>query len=77
MIDRRRFMQTAALAGTALAVGPTACAPTAQQNKSAGADPATESYELAEVTVEQLQKSMESGQRTARSITELYLKRIA
>ena len=33
-------------------------------------------FELDEVTVRDLQRSMESGDRTARSITELYLRRI-
>ena len=34
------------------------------------------SFELDEVTVVELQRAMESGERTARSITELYLGRI-
>src|SRR5262249_12061604 len=76
MIDRRRFMQTTVLAGTALALGPAACAPRREQDKAAGSDPAGAPFELAEVTVEQLQKGMGSGQQTARSITESYLKRI-
>jgi amidase len=76
MIDRRRFIQATVLGGTAIAMGPAGCTPAPQPTKSAGSDPVNGPFELDEVTVEQVQKSMESGQRTARSITELYLNRI-
>src|SRR5215831_6823438 len=76
MIDRRRFIKTAALAGSVLTVGPTACTHSTEESRASVRDAVHEPFELAETTVAELQKSMESGQRTARSITELYLKRI-
>ena len=77
MIDRRRFIGSTALGGAGLALGSTACSTAAPD-----AAPATEGssgvppFELDEVTVGALQASMESGERTARSIVEAYLGRI-
>jgi amidase len=77
MIDRRRFIGTTALGGAALAVGPTACVPSdSDDSSSQGGASGVEAFELDEVTVDELQRSMESGERSARSITELYLGRI-
>jgi len=81
MVDRKRFIGTAVLGGAAMALAPTACAPgedggAVRQGAAAGAEPIPP-FELDEVTVADLQASMESGERTARSITELYLERIA
>jgi amidase len=76
MIDRRRFIQTAIAGGTVIAMGPAGCAPPPEQSGPARSDPLAEPFELQEATIAQLQQSMESGQRTARSITELYLRRI-
>ena len=77
MINRRRFIGTS-LAGGAAAIGTTVCAPDAPRRMvgddaaGAGIPP----FELDEATVADLQAAMESGERTARSITQLYLDRI-
>ena len=77
MIDRRRFIGTTALGGTALAIGPTACLSSeSSDSSSSGNESSVQSFELDEVTVDELQQSMASGERSARSITELYLSRI-
>ena len=75
MIDRRTFLGTTALGGAGVALGSAACAPV-ERAGSAGADATVPPFELDEVTVAELQASMESGERTARSIVELYLERI-
>ena len=81
MIDRRRFIGTSIAGGAAAALGTAACAPDAPQG--AGVEGAASGaggvppFELDEVTVAELQAAMESGERTARSITQLYLDRIA
>ena len=81
MIDRRRFIGTSIAGGAAAALGTAACAPDAPQG--AGGEGAASGaggvppFELDEVTVAELQAAMESGERTARSITQLYLDRIA
>lgn len=77
-MDRRRFLGTGAAAGAGFALGSGGCAPsdTPGVRIGEGADEAIPSFELDEVTVSELQASMESGERTARSITELYLGRI-
>lgn len=77
-MDRRRFLGTGAAAGAGFALGSGGCAPsdTPGVRIGEGADDAIPSFELDEVTVSELQASMESGERTARSITELYLGRI-
>lgn len=79
MLDRRRFIGTSIVGGVGAAVGTTSCAPSDAPQNSGGGAASTEvaPFELDEVTVAQLQSSMESGERTARSITELYLGRIA
>jgi len=76
MIDRRRFLGTTALGGAGLALGPTACGPAVSDDASAERTQSVEPFELDEATVAQLQQGMESGEHTARSITELYLGRI-
>ncbi len=81
MIDRRRFIGTSIAGGAAAALGTAACAPDGPQG--AGGEGAASGaggvppFELDEVTVAELQAAMESGERTARSITQLYLDRIA
>ena len=81
MIDRRRFIGTSIAGGAAAALGTAACAPDAPQG-AGGEGAASDAggvppFELDEVTVAELQAAMESGERTARSITQLYLDRIA
>lgn len=92
MIDRRRFVGTSIAGGAAAAaLGTAACAPDSPGREgepggagagsgAAGAGPAGTqpgAFELDEATVADLQAAMESGEWTARSITELYLERIA
>ena len=77
MINRRRFLGTTIMGGAGLAVASAGCTPATETgNESERPNPAAAPYELDEATVLDLQESMESGQRTARSITELYLGRI-
>ena len=75
MINRRRFIGTTVLGGAGLAVGPTGCAPGTDSPETANRQEIMP-FELDEVTVDELQRSMESGERTARSIAELYIGRI-
>jgi len=81
VIDRRRFIGTSLAGGAAAAaLGSAGCAPDSpdgqarDESGAAGTQPGA--FELDEITVAQLQAAMESGERTARSITELYLARI-
>jgi amidase len=75
-MDRRRFLGYSLVAGS---IGVSGCSSPETQTKPAEAKsapaPAT-SFELDEATINSLQESMKSGKYTARSITELYLKRI-
>ena len=81
MVDRRRFIGTAVAGGAGLALVPAACGPgedaaaVRDGQANAGGQPVP-AFELDEATVADLQASMESGERTARSITESYLERI-
>ena len=80
MIDRRGFIGASVAGGLGAVAAASGCAP---EGDSAGAgagemDGATAvpPFELDEVTVDQLQAGMASGERTARSIAEMYLERI-
>ena len=68
-MNRRTFLETGALAGAAAAAGTLGAQPSAQK-------PAETAFELAEATVDDLQKRMSSGALTARAIAERYLARI-
>ena len=78
MIDRRRFLGTTALGGAAMAVGSSGCAPSeeAASGGSQSSDGEIPAFELDEITVDGLQSSMDSGERSARSIVQAYLDRI-
>ena len=78
MVDRRRFIGTMAAGSAGLALGTSACAPGEPGAGASGGGQAgtVPPFELDEVTVSELQSSMESGERSARSITEAYLARI-
>ena len=76
MIDRRSFIGTAAVGGAGLAIGVSGCAPGERGTVADGGGTAVPPFELDEVTVAELQTAMQSGERTARTITELYLARI-
>lgn len=80
MMDRRGFIGAGVAGGLGAVAAASGCA---LEGDPAGAgagetDGATvvPSFELDEVTVDELQASMASGERTARSIAELYLERI-
>src|SRR5579872_2280092 len=76
-MDRRRFLEYSLVAGS---MGVSGCSSSERQTQSAEAKPASAPeapFELEEATVDSLQDGMKSGKYTARSITELYLKRIA
>ncbi len=80
-IDRRGFVGASIAGGAAAVVGAAACAPDAPQGAGGeGGGRAAEGippFELDEATVADLQAAMASGERTARSIAQLYLDRIA
>ena len=75
MIDRRRFIGTTVAGGTGLALGAGCTSDSGQGAEATGTSPVGP-FELDEIDVAGLQRSMESGERTARSVTELYLARI-
>jgi amidase len=76
-MNRRRFIRSSLVAGS---VGAYGCAPPPlQDNKTSGGSGGGGSqppFELEEATIASLQDGMKSGKYTARSITELYLRRI-
>ena len=80
MMDRRGFIGASVAGGLGAVAAASGCAP---EGDSAGAGTgatggatAVPSFELDEITVDQLQASMASGERTARSVAEMYLERI-
>jgi amidase len=77
-MDRRRFIGTAAAGGAGLTLGAGSCAPGDDEVESMSSDGGVQvrPFELDEITLDELQTSMESGERTARSIAELCLRRI-
>jgi amidase len=74
-MNRRRFLGYSALGGATLASGSVGfgCAPPEPPPEEPEAE---EPFELLEAEVDGLQKGMQSGRWTARSITEAYLARI-
>jgi amidase len=72
--NRRRFLQTSLIGAGAAAVYPALGA----GREVVAPPPVTDvpSFELDEVTIDELQAGMKSGKHTARSITEKYLARI-
>ena len=76
-MDRRAFIGTAAAGSAALATGVASCSPPAPDASSSAETPeSVPPFEFDEVTVDDLQRMMESGEHTARSITEAYIERI-
>ena len=76
-MNRRRFLKNSSLAGITLtglsmASCNTPVQTVAPKNVVGGSD----SFELNESSIDQLQKKMQEGSYTSRSITEMYLKRI-
>jgi amidase len=78
MIDRRRFIGTSVAGSLGVAAwGTSGCAPGEPPQPTApAASGGVPAFELDEATVDDLQRAMAAGERTARSITELYLRRI-
>ena len=75
-MDRRTFIGTTAAGGAGLAMT-SACAPSASDSPAdAQAPDEIPPFEFDEVTVDDLQGMMESGEHTARSITQAYIDRI-
>jgi amidase len=72
--NRRRFLQTSLIGAGAAAVYPALSA----AREVAAPSPVTDvpTFELDEVTIDELQAGMKSGKHTARAITEKYLARI-
>ena len=75
-MDRRTFIGTTAAGGAGLAMT-SACAPAGSDSPAApDAQGEIPPFEFDEITVDDLQRMMESGEHTARSITEAYIGRI-
>ncbi len=75
-MDRRTFIGTTAASGAGLAMT-SACAPSASDSPGGARAPdEIPPFEFDEVTVDDLQRMMESGEHTARSITQAYIDRI-
>jgi amidase len=72
--NRRKFLKTGLVGGTAAAVYPAFAA--AREIMPASPTPDVKPFELEEITIDQLQAGMKSAQYTSRSITEQYLARI-
>lgn len=76
-MDRRRFIGTSAAGSAGFALTAGGCAPPSPDVPASGSESDRVSpFELDEITVAELQAGMESGERTARSIAEAYLRRI-
>lgn len=74
-MNRRGFLQSFAAAGVALAARGATTAEAAEATH-AGTRTAIPDFELNEITIAELQEAFASGRHTARSVTELYLRRI-
>ena len=72
--SRRGFLQTGLLTGAAAAIYPALGA--AREITLAPAFPEVRSFELDELTIDDLQAGMKSGNYTSRSVTEKYLQRV-
>ncbi|RWY51037.1 amidase [Mucilaginibacter gilvus] len=76
-MQRRNFLKTGTLAGLTLTtLSAVSCAQPSAGPKADNATAFADDFELNEVTVDELQKKMQDGTYTSRSITEMYLKRI-
>jgi len=75
-MDRRTFIGTTAAGGAGLAMTSACSAPVSDSPGAAQAPDEVPPFEFDEVTVDDLQRMMESGEHTARSITQAYIERI-
>ncbi|MDE3252746.1 MAG: amidase [Bacteroidota bacterium] len=77
-MNRRHFLKTGSLAGiTVSALGVTACHTNPGSNPDKSNQTTASDFALQEATIDALQQKMKEGTATARSLTEMYLKRIA
>ena len=74
-MDRRTFIGTTAAGGAGLAMTSACSAPASDLPGGAQAQDEIPPFEFDEVTVDDLQRMMESGEHTARSITQAYIER--
>ncbi len=76
-MNRRRFLKNSSLAGITLTgLGMASCNTPVQTVPAKNVVAGSDSFELNESSIDQLQKKMQDGSYTSRSITEMYLKRI-
>lgn len=79
-MNRRNFIKKSSAAGAAVAsvaiLPNSAFAKSAAATAEAPLSAPTNDFKLNEVTIDELQQKMQSGEYTSRSITEMYLKRI-
>jgi amidase len=73
-MQRRKFLKNSSIAGLTISSFFTLKGTAHAQRKNENAP--TDSFELNEATIDELQKKMQLGKYTSRSITEMYLKRI-
>src|SRR4030095_183667 len=81
MINRRDFIKKGSAAGIVFAgAGIVSCqspaGEAAKDMNTARGNDVVDDFELDEITIDQLQQKMQSGEYTSKSITEMYLKRI-
>ena len=74
MVNRREFLKTGALGTAAVAAG--GCTPSDGGGRSREQDAVEDAFVLNEASVADLQRQMESGERSAAKIVSLYLERI-
>lgn len=77
-MDRRNFLKNGSVAGLAITtIGLSSCKETgSKESAPAAAAKVTNDFVLDEATIDILQRKMQSGEYSSRSITEMYLKRI-
>src|SRR4051794_10430683 len=73
-MQRRKFLKNSSIAGLTISSFFSIKGTAKGQNKDENISP--DSFELNEITIDDLQQKMRSGKYTSRSITEMYLKRI-
>ena len=73
-MNRRNFLKNSSVTGLAITSLAVSCNPPIA--KKSTRPTSYEDFELNEISIDELQQKMQSGTHTARSITELYLKRI-
>ncbi len=77
-MNRRNFLKNGSLAGfTLTTLAGASCSTPAKKNQDGPATDAAGEFPLNEITIDQLQEKMVSGEYTAKSITSMYLLHIA